>query len=177
MGKGKKNKSYFHRIACTYFFNSLFYKKTKNPLFLWEVYRLCRTEKATIPEWVYKYLDDCAGKILTNNDPGDRAASLCHEALGLKSSGPGTPWKKGRDEMKKWDAYALLKQEEESFPEGSHTEKLEAAIAKLMEKFGSDSEIDMRTLNRWELDMKQTFENKDEIDSIFNEMRVLFPID
>ena len=102
---------------------------------------------------------------------------MCHEALGLKSSGPGTPWKKGRDEMKKWDAYALLKQEEESFPEGSHTEQLEAAIAKLMEKFGSDSEIDMRTLSRWELDMKKTFENKDENDSIFNEMRVIFPID
>ena len=159
MGKDKKNKSYFHRIVRTYFFNRLFYKKTKNPLFLWEVYRLCRTENAPIPEWIYKYLDDCAGKILTNNDPGERAASLCHEALGLKSSGPGTPWKKGRDEMKKWDAYALLKQEEESFPEGSHTEQLEAAIAKLMEKFGSDSEIDMRTLSRWELDMIKTFEN------------------
>ena len=68
MGKGKKNKNYFHNVAAGYFFNCLYYKKTNNPLALWSVYRLCREENIAIPEWVYEYFDKCADKLLTDNN-------------------------------------------------------------------------------------------------------------
>jgi hypothetical protein len=59
----------FEGAVFGYFFNTLFYRKTKNPLFLWQAYQICRKEKFAIPGWIYKYFDDCAGKILINNFP------------------------------------------------------------------------------------------------------------
>ena len=174
MGKGKKNKNYFHNVAAGYFFNCLYYKTTKNPLFLWEIYRLCRKEEIAIPKWVYKYFDECADKILINNDPGDKAPSLCHEALGLKSKGPGTPWKKVSDEIKKWEAYVLFQKEDEALPEASRRDILEKTIEKLLKDFGPDSDLDTRTLNRWIKSIKEKFQNKDEIRAIFDEMRESF---
>jgi hypothetical protein len=173
MGKSEKNKSYFEKIVITYFFNALYYKTTKNPLFLWEVFRLCREEDLLIPEWVNNYFDDCASKLLTAKDPGERAPFLCYEALDFKSFGPGTPWKKVDDNTRKLTAYYLQRIEKKTNPEHSQTEILESVIAKIMEKFGDNHEIEPRTLNRWQIDIQEKLDDNKVVQSIFNEIRGL----
>ena len=176
MGKGKKNKNYFHNVAAGYFFNCLYYKKTNNPLFLWSVYRLCREENIAIPEWVYEYFDKCADKLLTDNDlPGDKVAPLCSEALGFKSLGPGTPWKEVKKEIRKSKAHRAVKDAEKASPKNFRYEILEDAIKRLVDDIGHAFEkTDTGTINRWIRDYEETFDPK-EVKAVLDEMRELFP--
>ena len=174
MEKNKKFEDGLNPVMLSYAFNTLFYKKTRNPIFLWVVYQLCRKENITMPEWVYEYIDNCADKILIDKDPKDKAASLCYEALGFKSKGPGTSWKKAKNEVERWNAYLSLKDEEAASPESSRAEILGNTINKLTEESDLDENTDIGTINRWKQDIMKTFEPK-EIDAVFDEILKLFP--
>jgi hypothetical protein len=75
-------------------------------------------------------------------------------------------------QKKKWEGYILLKKEEKSSPHGSRIDILEDTIGKLEKEFGAG--VDSRTLNRWLRDIKEVFNDKEEVDLIFKEMKELF---
>ena len=59
------------------------YKKTVNPLLLWDLYRLARNQKKPIPEEVLTYFDSISKHLLGQN----RSEK---DALGLKGFAPGS---------------------------------------------------------------------------------------
>ena len=71
--KGAKTLRFFGDHVIRY--NTGAYMVSKNPYFLWQVYKGCRTAKREIPEWVLKYLDSVARKLAAGDRP--------HTALNL----------------------------------------------------------------------------------------------
>lgn len=72
------------------------YRETGNPLFVWQAYRLSRTNGAAPPSWVFEYLDQVAGRFeLLERDArkgglGKEPAAAIAEALEMKTEGAGT---------------------------------------------------------------------------------------
>jgi hypothetical protein len=66
------------------------YEKVKNPLFIWEAFKICREDFHAIPGWVLEYLDAVADKLLElpnkyeSGDPGQRASADICSVLGMK---------------------------------------------------------------------------------------------
>jgi hypothetical protein len=40
------------------------YEDEKNPLFVWEAFKICMDESLYIPDWVFRYFNEVAGKLL-----------------------------------------------------------------------------------------------------------------
>jgi hypothetical protein len=174
--KKKTPKTKSHSIQTIYAFllDRCSYEQTKNPIFLWSIYRLCRNENIAIPEWIFKYLDDCADKITTNKDPGDKVDSLCSKALRLKTLGAHTHWKKANNQIKKWRAYNFFEDEKKTSPNSTLLTISENTIQKLVDEHVIESEISERTLRHWKKDIKGMFKDKKQVDSVFDEIRKLF---
>tara|TARA_Y100000310_G_scaffold304328_1_gene343363 strand:- start:418 stop:906 length:489 start_codon:yes stop_codon:yes gene_type:complete len=73
----------------------LLYKSHKNPIYMWEAYATCREWKIDIPEWVLSYLDDCAGNLMTIDQP-PRHSDKVYEALRFNTS-KRSPYKRRED--------------------------------------------------------------------------------
>jgi hypothetical protein len=66
------------------------YEKGKNPLFIWETFKICREDLHAIPGWVMEYFDSVADKLLElpnkyeSGEPGQRASDDICRILGMK---------------------------------------------------------------------------------------------
>ncbi len=64
-----------------------FYDQTKNPLFAWDLFKMCKQWGQPVPDWVNEYLVDCASTLLNfaNNGwpQGKRPADFIPMAIGL----------------------------------------------------------------------------------------------
>jgi hypothetical protein len=77
--------------------------ESNNPVFAWVAFRTCRSAGLDLPEWVLKYLDQGADAMvrLFEEPPKqkNRVAPAIAEALGMKTDGAGTVFRRARDSM------------------------------------------------------------------------------
>jgi hypothetical protein len=75
--------------------NLLLYHETKNPLFMWEIYRIYREEKSPIPEIILKYFDSCAANLKKIDETGDlRNRTLQAFGFDFKKGNNNSPFAK-----------------------------------------------------------------------------------
>ncbi|MEW8062375.1 MAG: hypothetical protein AB2797_04620, partial [Candidatus Thiodiazotropha sp.] len=67
------------------------YKKTSNPLYIWETYSQCRNVEMPIPDWIYEYFDQCSSNLMKHwdNPPGEPAKAIA-KSLSMASPGRGS---------------------------------------------------------------------------------------
>jgi hypothetical protein len=67
-------------------------KDDRNPLWIWRAYQWVRSNELPVPEWIYRYFDNCAAAILQEaSQPTSNPQIAIYEALGFtKTRGPGT---------------------------------------------------------------------------------------
>lgn len=56
------------------------FEQTKNPLFVWDCYALCRRLNKPVPSWIFEYFDSVASKMMNRNNN----AGKLPEILGFK---------------------------------------------------------------------------------------------
>ncbi|MGD8993030.1 MAG: hypothetical protein PVI00_16350 [Desulfobacterales bacterium] len=65
---------------------------TKNPLFVWEAFKLCREHGKEVPDWVYEYFENVASNLLSLSErekmSKQRAANEVYEALEMSQLSP-----------------------------------------------------------------------------------------
>ncbi|MHB1400670.1 MAG: hypothetical protein ACYDAI_11045 [Trichloromonadaceae bacterium] len=70
------------------------YNRTKNPLFVWAAFDLCRKIEAPAPEWVMQYFAESARKLLRRansaDPPGNDASTDIAWCLNMSTQGQGT---------------------------------------------------------------------------------------
>ena len=75
------------------------YKKSKNPLYAWRALQQAHELDLAVPEWVLDYLLKTADDLLKiSGGLGDTTQATIAEALGLKTAGAGSQFKRFNDE-------------------------------------------------------------------------------
>ena len=75
------------------------YKKSKNPLYAWLAFQQAHELDLVVPEWVLDYLLKTADDLLKiSGGLGNATQSAIAEALGLKTAGAGSQFKRLHDE-------------------------------------------------------------------------------
>ncbi len=65
------------------------YEETGNPLAVWDAYQFVRENSLPLPEWILKYLDGTAKRLMRT----DNKANKLDWCFGFDSSGGSGPWK------------------------------------------------------------------------------------
>ncbi|MBT3015525.1 MAG: hypothetical protein KME63_07255 [Candidatus Thiodiazotropha sp. (ex Clathrolucina costata)] len=67
------------------------YKKTSNPLYIWQAYSLYREVDLPIPDWIHEYLDQCSKNLMNHWDnPPNEPAKAIAKSLNMASPGRGS---------------------------------------------------------------------------------------
>jgi len=68
------------------------FQESKNPLFVWEAFMLCRDHEQEIPDWVFTYFENVASNLISLSErekmSGQRAANEVYEALEMSQLSP-----------------------------------------------------------------------------------------
>jgi len=87
------------------------YKKSNNPLYVWLAFQQARKLDLAVPEWVLDYLLNSADKLLKiSGELGDKTQAAIAEALGLKTVGGGSQFKRFRDEERNRQIYRRVQE-------------------------------------------------------------------
>ena len=125
------------------------YKKTENPLLVWDMILECCKEKKTFPGWVMDYLEDAAEELVNLSPPKGRMPMEIRDALGFDGK-PNKPFEKYREFLTrksnadfefKWSVYTWV--ESSLPPDGKGKTKIyEAAGERFFKNDGDPG-------NRW----------------------------
>ncbi|MCG8097264.1 MAG: hypothetical protein JAZ17_27190 [Candidatus Thiodiazotropha endolucinida] len=67
------------------------YRKTNNPLYIWQAYSMCREVDLPIPDWILEYLDQCSINLMNHWDnPPKESANAIAKSLNMVSPGRGS---------------------------------------------------------------------------------------
>lgn len=87
------------------------YKKSNNPLYVWLAFQQAHKLDLAAPEWVLDYFLNSADKLLEiSGELGDKTQAAIAEALGLKTDGGGSQFKRFRDEERNRQIYRRVQE-------------------------------------------------------------------
>lgn len=105
------------------------YKKSKNPLYAWLAFQQARKLDLTVPEWILDYFLNSADNLLEiSGELADKTQAAIAEALGLKTDGGGSQFKRFRDEERNRQIYRRV-QELRQDPQFLSNKKINEMIA------------------------------------------------
>ena len=68
------------------------FQESKNPLFVWEAFKLCRDHGQKVPDWVFEYFDNVASNLISLSErekmSDQRAADEVYDVLGMSKFKP-----------------------------------------------------------------------------------------
>lgn len=87
------------------------YKKSSNPLYAWLAFQQARKLDLAVPVWVLDYFDESADDLLKiSGGLGNATQSAIAEALGLKTAGAGSQFKRFHDEERNRRIYRRVQE-------------------------------------------------------------------
>jgi len=87
------------------------YKKSNNPLYAWLAFQQARELDIAAPEWVFDYFLKTADHLLKiSGGLGDTTHAGIADALGLKTAGAGSQFKRFKDEERNRQIYRRVQE-------------------------------------------------------------------
>ncbi len=129
------------------------YKKSKNPLYAWLAFQQARKHELAVPEWVLDYFLNSADNLLEISGAlGDKTQAAITEALGLKTDGGGSQFKRLRDEERNRKIYRRVQELRQDVPFLSN-KKINEMTA---EEFGLSSGAVQKIFDRFSADLHKS---------------------
>jgi DNA-binding transcriptional MerR regulator len=127
-----------------------------NPLLVWEAYRHCRKNNISVPEWVHRYLDDAAQKLLAIHSTEGLDWDIA-KALGLKTDGgKGTYFSRYKETKLKLDAVSKVMERIEKNKEGVLT-----ACGTVANEIEQEEGLfyEAKTISNWYYELREVLNN------------------